>query len=112
MDNSSTSIQPQLPVAPQQNILPSVLEEPFILPKFVPPKDFNLTEIAKDLRAFGIHSLVDDKHLEGLPLDRHGKVNPEFHKELFLGNHELFEAQIQTDENLRNEKLKEIFNLY
>ena len=75
------------------------------------PKDFNLSQIAKDLKSFGIHSLKEDQHLEGLPLDRHGKVNPEFHRELFLGNHELFESNIQHDETKRNKKLEEIFRL-
>jgi hypothetical protein len=43
-------------------------------------------------------------------LDRHGKVNPDFHKEIFLGNHELFESDIQHDKQKRNRKLEEIFN--
>ncbi|CAF0908498.1 unnamed protein product [Adineta ricciae] len=81
------------------------------LAKLQIPKDFNLSKIAKDLKSFGIHSLKDDHHLEGLPLDRHGKVNPEFHRELFLGNHELFESNIQHDEMKRNKKLEEIFRL-
>ena len=81
-----------------------------MLPKFQIPKNFNLTKIAKDLKDFGIDNLDDDKHMEGLPLDRHGKVNLEFHKELFLGNHELFESYIQYDEEKRNKKLEEIFN--
>jgi len=74
------------------------------------PKDFNLTEIANDLKKFGINHLEDDKHFEGLPLDRNGKVNPDFHKEIFLGNHELFESDIQRDTQKRNRKLEEIFN--
>jgi hypothetical protein len=74
------------------------------------PKDFNLRKIAKDFKEFGINNLNDDKHFEGLPLDRHGKVNPDFHKEIFLGNHELFESDIQHDKQKRNRKLEEIFN--
>ena len=70
----------------------------------------NLTQIAKDFKEFGINHLKDDQHLEGLPLDRHGKVNPHFHKEIFLGNHELFESEIQHDVRKRNKKLEEIFN--
>ncbi|CAF0718914.1 unnamed protein product [Adineta ricciae] len=84
---------------------------PLLIPKIQRPKNFNLSKIAKDLKSFGIHSLKDDHHLEGLPLDRHGKVNPEFHRELFLGNHELFESNIQHDELKRNKKLEEIFRL-
>jgi hypothetical protein len=74
------------------------------------PKDFNLTQVAKDLKDFGIHHLKDDKHIEGLPLDRQGKINPDYHKEIFLGNHELFESHIQSDVQKRNKKLEEIFN--
>ncbi|CAF4828587.1 unnamed protein product, partial [Rotaria socialis] len=81
-----------------------------IIPKFEAPRKFNLTKIAKDLKDFGIHSLKDDKHIEGLPLERNGQINPDFHKEIFLGNHELFESDIQSDENKRNKKLEEIFN--
>ena len=66
--------------------------------------------IEKDLKDFGFDNLKDDEHLEGLPLDRHGKINPDFHKEIFLGNHELFETDIQHDEEKRNKKLEEIFN--
>ena len=82
---------------------------PLMIPKIAPPKNFNLSKIVKDLKDFGIHSLKDDQHLEGLPLDRHGKMNPEFHREIFLGNHELFETNIQHDEEKRNDKLEEIF---
>ncbi len=74
------------------------------------PEDFNLTKIANDLKDFGIHHLKDDQHIEGLPLDRHGKINPDYHKEIFLGNHELFESHIQSDIEKRNKKLEEIFN--
>lgn len=74
------------------------------------PKDFNLTEVAKELKEFGINDLHEDKHLEGLPLDRHGKVNPDFHKEIFLGNHESFEKEFQRNLEKRNKKLEEIFN--
>ncbi|CAF3430513.1 unnamed protein product [Rotaria socialis] len=91
------------------NNLTSVLNISLVLPKIQLPENFNLTEVAKNLKDFGIHSLKDDKHIEGVPLDRHGKVNPDFHKEIFLGNHELFESDIQHDENKRNKKLEEIF---
>jgi hypothetical protein len=74
------------------------------------PDDFNLTKVVKDLKDFGINDLKDDKHIEGLPLDRHGKINPDYHKEVFLGNHELFESYIQSDVQKRNKKLEEIFN--
>jgi hypothetical protein len=90
--------------------LPAALRLSQIIPKFERPKKFNLSKIAEDLKAFGIKSLKDDKHLEGLPLERDGKINPEFHKEIFLGNHELFEADIQHDEQKRDKKLEEIFN--
>ena len=90
--------------------LPAALRISQIIPKFEPPKKFNLTKIANDLKDFGIHSLKDDKHIEGLPLERDGKINPEFHKEIFLGDHELFESDIQNDEIKRNKKLEEIFN--
>ncbi len=80
------------------------------LPKFEAPKDFNLTQVVKDLKHFGIHSLKEDKHIEGLPLDRQGKVNPDFHKEIFLGHHELFESDIEHNEEKRKKKLEEIFN--
>ncbi len=90
--------------------LPAVARVPLMIPKIGVPKNFNLTKIAKDLKDFGIHSLKDDKHIEGLPLDRDGKVNPEFHKEIFLGNHELFESDIQHNEEKRNKKLEEIFH--
>ncbi|CAF5143035.1 unnamed protein product [Rotaria magnacalcarata] len=91
------------------NKLTPVLTTSLVLPKLQLPENFNLTEIAKNLKDFGIHSLKDDKHIEGVPLDRHGKVNPDFHKEIFLGNHELFESDIQHDKNKRNKKLEEIF---
>ena len=74
------------------------------------PEDFDLKKVAKDLRKFGIDHLKDDHHIEGLPLDRQGKVNPDFHKEIFLGNHELFESEIQHNEQRRDKKLEEIFN--
>ncbi|CAF2114736.1 unnamed protein product [Rotaria magnacalcarata] len=90
--------------------LPAALRISQIIPKFEAPKKFNLTKIAKDLKDFGIHSLKDDKHIEGLPLERNGQINPDFHKEIFLGNHELFESDIQSDEHKRNKKLEEIFN--
>ncbi|CAF5114599.1 unnamed protein product, partial [Rotaria sp. Silwood1] len=90
--------------------LPAALRMSQIIPKFQPPKKFNLTQIAKDLHDFGIHSLKDDKHIEGLPLERDGMIDPDFHKEIFLGNHELFETDIQNDEKKRNKKLEEIFN--
>jgi hypothetical protein len=92
--------------------LPAALRASQIIPKFERPKKFNLSKIAKDLRDFGIHSLKDDKHIEALPLERDGKINPDFHKEIFLGNHELFESDIQHDEQRRNKKLEEIFNEY
>ncbi|CAF4270263.1 unnamed protein product [Rotaria socialis] len=90
--------------------LPAALRISQIIPKFEAPRKFNLTKIAKDLKDFGIHSLKDDKHIEGLPLERNGQINPDFHKEIFLGNHELFESDIQSDEHKRNKKLEEIFN--
>ncbi|CAF1034990.1 unnamed protein product [Adineta steineri] len=90
--------------------LPAGLRISQIIPKFQPPKKFNLTKIAQDLKKFGIHSLKDDKHIEGVPLERDGKINLDFHKEIFLGNHELFESDIQHDENKRDKKLEEIFN--
>lgn len=82
---------------------------PLALPKFELPKKFNLSKIVKSLKELSIGGLKEDKHLEGLPLDRQGKANPDFHKEIFLGNHELFEHEIQHDETKRNDKLKEIF---
>ena len=81
-----------------------------VIPKFKKPKNFNLTQIEKELKDFGIHSLKDDKHLEGIPLERDGKVNVDFHKEIFLGNHEAFESEIDHDKTQRNDKLKEIFH--
>jgi hypothetical protein len=90
--------------------LPAALRVSQLLPKFEPPKKFNLTKVAQDLKDFGIHSLKDDKHIEALPLERDGKINPDFHKEIFLGNHELFESDIQNDEQKRDNKLEEIFN--
>ena len=90
--------------------LPAALRASQKIPKFEKPKKFNVSQIAKDLKDFGIDSLKDDKHLEGLPLERDGKINPDFHKEIFLGNHELFEADIQHDEKKRDKKLEEIFN--
>jgi len=92
--------------------LPAALRASQIIPKFERPKKFNLLKIAKDLKDFGINSLKDDKHIEGVPLERDGKINPDFHKEIFLGNHELFESDIQHDEQRRNKKLEEIFNEY
>ena len=92
------------------NKLPDALRLSQAIPKFEAPKKFNLSKIANDLKQLGIDSLKDEKHLEGLPLDRDGKINPDFHKEIFLGNHELFEDDIQHDENRRNKKLEEIFN--
>ena len=79
------------------------------IPKFQRPKQFNLTKIAKEIEDFGIKSLKDDPHLEGIPLERDGKINTDFHKELFLGNHELFESEIDHNQEKRNEKLEEIF---
>ncbi|CAF3821286.1 unnamed protein product [Rotaria sordida] len=89
--------------------LTSDLSTSLIIPKFQIPKNFNPLQIAKNLKDFGIHSLKDDKHIEGLPLDRYGQVNPHFHKEIFLGNHELFESDIQRDEIKLHKKLEEIF---
>jgi hypothetical protein len=63
--------------------------------------EFNLTPIAKDWKDFCIYSLEDDKHIEGSRLDHQGKVKFEFHKEIFLGNHELFESDIQDNEEKR-----------
>lgn len=94
----------------QMNKLPDALRLSQAIPKFEAPKKFNLSKIASDLKQFGIDSLKHDKHLEGVPLDRDGKINPDFHKEIFLGNHELFEEDLQHDENRRNKKLEEIFN--
>ena len=74
------------------------------------PEDFDLPKVAKDLQKFGIDHLKDDHHIEGLPLDRQGKANPDFHKEIFLGNHELFESEFQNNEQRRDKKLEEIFN--
>lgn len=79
------------------------------LPKIEVPKKMNLTQIEKELKDFGIHSLKEEKHLEAVPLDRQGRANPHFHREIFLGNHELFENDIQNDEEKRNRKLKQIF---
>ena len=76
--------------------LPAALRLSQVIPKFEMPKKFNLTQIAKDLKQFGIDSLKDEKHLEGVPLERDGKVNLDFHKEIFLGNHELFESELET----------------
>ena len=90
--------------------LPAALRNSLILPKFQAPKKFNITQIKNELKSFGIHGLKEDHHLEGLPLDRQGKVNPDFHKEIFLGNHELFEVDMKNDETKRNKKLEEIFN--
>ncbi|UJR07816.1 hypothetical protein I4U23_012099 [Adineta vaga] len=90
--------------------LPVALQISQKIPKFEKPRKFNISKIAQDLKEFGIHSLKDDKHIEALPLERDGKINPDFHKEIFLGNHELFEADIQHDEEKRNKKLEEIFN--
>ena len=89
--------------------LPAALRISQIIPKFVRPKNFNLTQIEKDLKHFGIHSLKDDQHLEGLPLERDGKINVDFHKEIFLGNHEDFQNEIEHDKDKRNDKLTEIF---
>ncbi|CAF3921609.1 unnamed protein product [Rotaria sp. Silwood2] len=82
---------------------------PLIIPNIEIPKNFNVSQIAKNLKDFGIHSLKDDNHIEGLPLDRHGQVNPDFHKEIFLGNHELFESDIERDGKKLHRKLEEIF---
>ncbi len=48
-------------------------------------------------RFWNSHSLKDDKHIEGLPLESDGKINPDFHKEIFWSNHELFQSDIQHD---------------
>jgi hypothetical protein len=111
-DNQSNNLNPgQRAMLSEYHIdkLPAALRISQIIPKFEAPKKFNLSKIAKDLKAFGIHSLKDDKHIEALPLERDGKINPDFHKEIFLGNHELFESDIQHDEKKRNNKLEEIF---
>ncbi|CAF1347028.1 unnamed protein product [Adineta ricciae] len=91
--------------------LPAALRISQIIPKFQAPKKFNITKIVQDMKDFGIHSLKDEKHIEALPLERDGKINPEFHKEIFLGNHELFESDIQHNEEKRNKKLEEIFRV-
>ncbi|CAF1492771.1 unnamed protein product [Rotaria sordida] len=80
------------------NKLPTALRISRIIPKFEALKKFNLTKTAKDLKDFGIHSLKVDKHIEDLPLERDGKINPDFHKGIFLDNYELFESNIQHDE--------------
>lgn len=80
-----------------------------IIPKFEVPKKFNLTQIEKEIKDFGINGLKEEKHIEAVPIERDGKINVDFHKELFLGNHELFEAEIQNSPEKRKEKLAEIF---
>jgi hypothetical protein len=90
--------------------LPAALRNSLIVPKFQAPEKFNITQIKNELKRFGIHGLKEDRHLEGLPLDRQGKINPDFHKEIFLGNHELFERDMKNDVDTRNKKLEEIFN--
>jgi hypothetical protein len=90
--------------------LPAALRVSLKLPKFQKPPKFNLTQVAHELKEFGVNIARPDKHLEGLPLDRNGKINPEFHKEIFLGNHELFESDIDHDREKRKKKLDEIFN--
>jgi hypothetical protein len=74
------------------------------------PTKFNLTRIAQEMKDFGIVGLRDEKHLEGVPLERDGNINADFHKELFLGNHELFENDLEHSEKKRHNKLEEIFN--
>ncbi len=81
-----------------------------LIANIVVPKDFNVIKVAKDLKDFGFNHLKDDKHLEGSRLNRRGKINLDFHKEIFLGNHELFESNIQNNSRKRNTKLEEIFN--
>lgn len=103
--------QKQVPPETSPIVAPVGAPVPLLLPKIKIPKNYNLTDVAHNLKKFGIHSLKDDRHLEGHPLDRHGKANPEFHRELFLGNHELFESDIQNDERKRDKKLEEIFRL-
>ncbi|CAF4613714.1 unnamed protein product, partial [Didymodactylos carnosus] len=50
------------------------------------------------------------KHVEGSPLELNGHVNKDFHREIFLGNHELFENEIINNDDVRKTKLKEIFH--
>ncbi|CAF0847364.1 unnamed protein product [Adineta steineri] len=99
-----------VPLFNKQELAAAAEPVPLMIPKLKIPKHFNLKKIAKNLKDFGIHSLKEDQHLEGLPLDRRGKINPEFHKEIFLGNHEAFESEIDHDEGRRDKKLEEIFN--
>ena len=94
----------------KQVMLPKNVNISSLIANIQVPDDFNLTKVAKDLQDFGFNDLKVDKHIEGLPLDRHGKINPDYHKEVFLGNHELFESDIQSDPQKRNKKLEEIFN--
>lgn len=68
--------------------------------------------MAAEIKSFGFAGLKEEKHIEAVPLDREGKINPEFHREIFLGNHENFETQIQNNEKKRKEKLTEIFHKF
>ncbi|CAF1308966.1 unnamed protein product, partial [Didymodactylos carnosus] len=79
------------------------------LPKFEMPKNFNVSQIESNLKRFGVNSLELDKHVEGLPLELDGKVNKDFHREIFLGNHELFENEMMNNEDVRKRKLTQIF---
>ncbi|CAF3913540.1 unnamed protein product [Rotaria sordida] len=73
------------------NKLPATLRISQIISKFEVPKKFNLTKNCKIFKSFGIHSLKDDKHIEDLPLECDGKINPDFHKEIFLDNERIYE---------------------
>ena len=79
------------------------------LPELEAPKKLNISQVAKELKDFGIHSLKEDKHMDGIPLERDGRINADFHKEIFLGNHEAFESEIEHDKEKRDRKLAEIF---
>lgn len=89
--------------------MPSLRSTP-VLPTIQLPNNFNLTEIAKNIKHFGIHSLKDDEHIKGLLLDKHGKMNADFHKEIFLGNHEILTSKDEHDQKILYKKLEAIFH--
>lgn len=92
--------------------VPLKKNDPLNLPKFEEPKNFDVKKVAAEIKSFGFAGLKEEKHIEAVPLDREGKINPEFHREIFLGNHENFETQIQNNEKKRKEKLTEIFHKF
>ena len=62
--------------------------------------------VVKDGKKLSLDQLKPVDHVDAVKMEQDGHLNQEYHKELFLGNHEVLEAD--TDENALK-KLIDIF---